>query len=162
MAATSSGVIAAPSGVDADDEAERLDVVGQVRQREPGLFARVQIGQMEGLEVADHDVAWELVVLQARKVVEGLGAGAVEITASRLVLNQQLAFPEQVDETLAVAQLLDRLLEGGDQAAFDAEDLEEVVVEGLRVAPLVAGEVRRPGAYLIQLRRIAVSPGARM
>lgn len=70
-------------------------------------------------------------ILQAWEIVQRLGAGAVQVAAGRLVLDQQLALPEQVDEALAVAQFLDRLLEGGDKATFDAKDLEEVVVEGL-------------------------------
>ncbi|WBT05848.1 hypothetical protein PFY01_14200 [Brevundimonas vesicularis] len=71
------------------------------------------------------------------------------------MLDQQLAFPEQVDEALALAKLLDWLLEGGDQAALDAEDLEKVVVKALGFATFVTGvgplacEVRRASAYLV-------------
>lgn len=54
---------------DADDEAERLDMIGQIRQGEPSFLACVQVDQMEGLEVADQNVARKLVVLQTREVV---------------------------------------------------------------------------------------------
>ena len=54
-----------------------------------------------------------------------------EVFAGGLVLRQQPARPEQVNEAPVAGELLDRLLEGGDGAAADAEDVEEVVPEGL-------------------------------
>ena len=47
------------------------------------------------------------------------------------MLGEQPARPEQVNEAPVAGELLDRLLEGGDGAAADAEDVEEVVPEGL-------------------------------
>lgn len=62
------------------------------------------------------------------------------------MLGEEFAFPEEVDAVLAFDGL-DALLEAGDLAALHAEDVEEVVPEGLRLgvfsglfAPL-AGEL---------------------
>jgi hypothetical protein len=57
--------------------------------------------------------------------------GLAEVLAGGLVLGQQSARPEQVNEAPVAGELPDRLLEGGDGAAADAEDVEEVVLEGL-------------------------------
>src|SRR5690606_38511520 len=74
---------------------------------------------------------WQLGVAQAVEVVAGLGVGAVQVLAAGLVLDQQHALPEQVDVAVLAIELLDPLLETGDALAADAEDLEELVPEGL-------------------------------
>ena len=60
-----------------------------------------------------------------------MGVGLVEALAGGLVLSQQVARPEQINEAPVAGELFDGLLEGGDGAAADAEDVEEVVPEGL-------------------------------
>ena len=124
---------------DADDEAERLHVGRQIRQGEANLFPRVQICQVKRLEIADQDVSGELVVLQPRKVVQRLLPRSDQIAPAGLLFNEEFALPEQVDEALLLSQLFDRLLECRDLAPLDPEQLEELVVEGLGVAPLVSG-----------------------
>ncbi len=106
-------------------EAKRLRVV------------RFQIGQGEGLEVADEDVARDFRVLQPGQIADGLIPGLDHVGAGRLVLGQQDAGPEQVDAAVAGVRQLDPRLEGGAAATPVAEDLEQLVVEGLRLAPLV-------------------------
>ncbi len=52
------------------------------------------------------------------------------------MLRDQPALPEEVDEVVCSAEIADRLLEVGDGSAADAEDFEELVPEGLCLAPL--------------------------
>lgn len=47
------------------------------------------------------------------------------------MLGEQAARPEQINETPIAGELIDWLLEGGDGVAADAEDVEELVPEGL-------------------------------
>src|SRR5690606_35427663 len=74
---------------------------------------------------------WQLGVAQAVEVVAGLGVGAVQVLAAGLVLDQQHTLPEQVNVAILAINLLDPLLEAGDALAADAEDVEELVPEGL-------------------------------
>ena len=53
-------LVAEGAALHAQDEAEGLDVAGQVGEREGDLLPLVQIVQLEGLEVADQDVAGAL------------------------------------------------------------------------------------------------------
>ncbi|HRQ01332.1 MAG TPA: hypothetical protein PK606_00560 [Ottowia sp.] len=55
------------------------------------------------------------------------------------MLDQHLSGPEQVDEALAAAMLLDRMLEADHAPVGDAEDGEEVDPELDRLRALVAG-----------------------
>jgi len=60
-----------------------------------------------------------------------LGVRFAKIFASRLVLDEQATWPEQVNEAPVAREFLNWFLKGGDGAATDAEDIEEVVPEGL-------------------------------
>jgi hypothetical protein len=62
--------------------------------------------------------------------------GLVEALAGGLVFDEQAARPEQINEAPIAGELLDQLLKGGDGAAPDAEDVEEVVPEGLALGGL--------------------------
>ncbi len=149
-------LIAEGAALDADDEPEPLHMAGQVGEREDQRrLIGLQVVQLEQLEVADQQVAGQLVWLEARKVVERLFLGAQQVAPGALLLDQEHAFPEQVDVALPVSELLDRLLERGDLPSLHTEDLEEVVIEALGLAPLVcgagpiAGELRRPRPDLV-------------
>src|SRR5450759_3637927 len=78
-------------------------------------------------------------LLEAGKVVKGLFLGAREIPASILLLDEEHALPEQVDESSFCTKLLDGFLEAGDAPAGDAENLEKLIVEGLAFATFVMG-----------------------
>ena len=82
----------------AGDEAEQAQVAVQVLERELLLRARLQVVQAEALEVRHQDVARQVAVLEPGEVVAGLAVGAVQVPAPRLVLDQQDALPQQVDE----------------------------------------------------------------
>lgn len=76
------------------------------------------------------------------EVVGGLVKGGTEVFSARFVLDNQHALPQQVDVAATAVGLLDRLLEGGDATARNAEYLEERVPEALGFG--VFGDVFRP------------------
>ena len=130
-------LIAEGAALHAEDEAEFLDVGVQVGERKGGGVSFVEVVQLEGLEVADQDVAGTLVLGQGVDVVSGLLVGAGEVAPGAFLLDDQDTGPEQVDEAAPVVQLRHVSLVARDGAALDPEDLEEVVVEALRFALLV-------------------------
>ena len=148
-------LIAERAALHADDEPELLDVPGQVGEGEAGLLAFVAVEQLERLEVAQQLVAGAFPFGQRVEVGAGLLASGGQVTAGALLLDQQHARPEQVDEAGRVVEPVDVLLVPGDGTALDAEDLEERVVEALGLALLVrgvgplAGEVAGAGADLV-------------
>jgi hypothetical protein len=132
----------------AGDEVELTDVVGEFGEREfealkaPGaeerkveLVVGLEIVEGEALEVGEEDVAGDLVAssdgLEVLDVVECLGFGGFEAGSSGLMLDEELALPEEIDEPVGPAQAADRFFKGGDGAARDIEDLEEFVPKGL-------------------------------
>ena len=122
----------------AEDEAEHLDVGRQVRKCEGGCFTLVQIVKLKGLEVADQNVAGTLILRQGVEVFSGLVIGSVEVAAGAFLLNDKDARPEQVNEPRPVIQLFHVLFVPGYGATFDTENLEEIIVEALRLAFFVA------------------------
>ncbi len=160
-------LVAERAALDAQDEAELLDVSGQLGEREARLLAFVEVEQFEVLKIAHQQVAGPLVLRESVEVGHCLSAGRGEIPAGALLLDEQHARPEQVDEALGVVEPLDVLLVAGDAAPLDAEDPEESVVEALRLALLVAGvrplagELGGTGADLVpgesHRRRISVA-----
>ena len=59
------------------DEAERFDVTGQVRKREGYGLPFIKIVKLEGLEVAQEDVAGPVVLGKRVEIRPGLVVGAV-------------------------------------------------------------------------------------
>lgn len=80
----------------AGDEAEALDVFVQVLQREFGMRCGFDVVEPEPREVRNEDAARQIAVGDAGEIIEGLDERAVEILAARLVLDDQLAFPERL------------------------------------------------------------------
>jgi hypothetical protein len=68
------------------------------------------------------------------------------------VLGEQAARPEQVNEAAIAGELLHRLLEGGDGAAADAEDVEELVPEGLALGGFACFAFPIPGKRMARWR----------
>ena len=132
-----------------------FDVPGQVREGEAGFFAFLPVEQLERLEIAQQLVAGTIPFGQRVEVRAGLLARGGQVTAGALLFDQQHARPEQVDEAGGVVEPLDVLLVPCNGASLDAEDLEERVVEALRLALLIrgagplAGEVGGAGADLV-------------
>jgi hypothetical protein len=143
----------------AGDEAEQADVPRQFLQRELLLRALVQVVQAKAGEVRDQHVARQVAVLEAGEVVAGLAVGADQVLAARLVLDQEDALPQQVDEPAGAVLAPDRHFEAGDPAPVHAEHVEERVPEGLglgafgRLALPLLGERDRPRLDLIPAQR---------
>src|SRR3546814_7489314 len=104
-------------------------MVREVGERAGEMFVLVEVVKLEGLKVAQKDVARQIGVLQAREVVERLRLRLPKIEAGALLLDEQYALPEKVDVAPLVAKFLDRFLEGRDAANRHSEHLEESLVE---------------------------------
>ena len=76
-------LIPEPAALHAEDEAERLHAGGEIGQRKVRAFPRVEIVKLEGLEIADQDVARALVLGQGIEIVPGLPVGASRDRAPR-------------------------------------------------------------------------------
>ncbi len=104
-------------------------------QRRVRVLLRLQIVEGNAREIRDDQPAGNLAVapgvLEAADVVHALGVGLVESGPGGLVLGEQAGRPEQVNEAPIAGELFYRLFEGGDGAATDAEDVEELVPKGL-------------------------------
>ena len=139
----------------AQDEAEIFDVAGQVGQGEARFAALVAVEQREGLKVAQELVARPVAFGQRVEIRTGLFACGVQAAAGALLFDQQHAGPEQVDPAGGVVEPLDVLLVARDGAPPHPEDLEELVIEALRLALLAGGvppplgERRGAGAHLV-------------
>ncbi|TRW14020.1 hypothetical protein FMM06_09780 [Glacieibacterium frigidum] len=121
-------------------EGEGLDMLGQVGEpedeRRPALF---EVEEVPRLEIAGQQIARVIArLLQPGDVVERLAARFAEIEARTFLLDEQHAGPEQVDEAVFLGVQADAVLVGGEAQPVDAEDAEELVVEGLGVAVFVA------------------------
>ncbi len=99
-----------------------------------------QIVQRDAGEIGNDHVLRDFVAAafarQILDVVHRLGVGLAEVFAAALVLGEQDRLPEEVDEAVVAAEVLDRFLEAGHVAAGEAEDLEELVPERLRLGVL--------------------------
>src|ERR1019366_133312 len=110
---------------------------------------RLQIMQGDAGEVRDNHIARCILgaafIEQVLEVLKGLGLGLAEVLPKALVLDQQRAFPEQVNVAVLPRDALDWLLKAGHQPALDAQHIEELVPEGLFLGglPQRAGPVMR-------------------
>ena len=109
---------------------------------------RFQIVQSEAGEIGDQKVSRNFlvaaVVFEVLHIADCLRVRLAQVFAARFVLGDELALPEQVDEFGVSFQVPDRLLEAGDGAPSDAEDVEKFIPESLRLGAF-PGSVR-PGA----------------
>ncbi|MBK9442465.1 MAG: hypothetical protein IPN53_14640 [Comamonadaceae bacterium] len=62
--------------------------------------------------------------------------GFAQILATAFVLDQQRAFPQQVEIAFFAADFLDTLLKGGHFAALDAKDLKKFIPEAFGIGLL--------------------------
>mgnify|MGYP003551574649 CR=1 FL=1 len=69
-------------------------------------------------------------------MADRLAVGLAEVLASALVLGEQHAFPEEVDEAVAAAQVSYRLLETGHMSPRESEDFEELIPESFGLGVL--------------------------
>ncbi|MDE2888390.1 MAG: hypothetical protein OXR72_09240 [Gemmatimonadota bacterium] len=114
-------------------------MIRKVGESETNFLAFVPVDHFEGLEVTLQLVARLLVHRQCVEVGVRLFACFFQITSRALLLDEQYARPEQIDESVGIVQAFDLLLVAGDRATFYAEYLEEFIVKALCLALLVAG-----------------------
>lgn len=117
----------------AGDKVEQAQIFVEFRQGEAVNLVVIEVVQFKVPEVAQQDVAGFFISFETGKVVLGLFVSPGQIPATAFVLNQQRAFPQQVDIAVFVTQLLDALLKGGDLAALDAKGLKKLVPEAFGV-----------------------------
>ncbi len=120
----------------AGDEGEVADVSVEVGEGEDvGFAVFVEVVEGDALEVGDNEVAGEVDHAsgggEAADVGHSLGLGLVEVGSGGFVFDEEGAGPEEVDGAPVAGEFADGLLVTGDGAAVDAEDVEELVPEGL-------------------------------
>jgi len=120
----------------------------------PCLF--FQVVKNETLEIRNHHITRQLLVVQPLKVIGCLLEGRFEIGPGALVLGQHQAGPEHVDAPQArMLQTADGFLIDGNAPALHAKHGEEFVPEGLRLGALggnagpVVGETLGVGANFL-------------
>ena len=151
------GRILIPEGpaLHAEDETEYLHMGGQIGKRKALVFPRIEVVELDTLEVTDQDVARPLALRQGVNIFPGLPIGSLEVAPGALLFNNEDARPEQVNKARPVIQLFHVLFVPGYGAAFDTENLEEIIVEALRLAFFVArgcpltGKGCGSGAYFV-------------
>src|SRR3546814_19640022 len=113
------------SDVCSSDLGELFDVLVQFGQREGDFTPRFQLLQPESLEITDQHELGQIVIAQAKHVIVRLPLGLEQIFARALLLDQQHARPEQVDESALVAlDQIDLLLEHPDALPYAPDDVE--------------------------------------
>src|SRR3989344_335970 len=119
----------------ARDECEMTDVLWELREREL-IFLHFSIlsfkvAEAHGRIIGNDDVARTDVFGKCRGVFDCLRECFIKIFPGRFMLGNEFPWLEEVDESSSTIELLDLLLIDGDRAAFDAEDIEEFIPEGL-------------------------------
>jgi len=97
-----------------------------------------EAGEVGGDDVA-RGLGFAFVVDQVGDVADGLGVGLGEVAAAGLVFADEAAGPEDVDAVGGAGDGMDGFFEGGDGAAVLAEDVEELVPEGLGLGAFAGG-----------------------
>jgi len=106
-----------------------------VKWRQVWPFFVIEIVERDARKVGDDDVSGNFVdAAFARKVLnvaKGLRFGLAEVFAEAFVLDENNFGPEQIDVAVVAGDSLYRFFEARDDAAADAEDVEEFIPEGL-------------------------------
>ena len=120
----------------------------QVFQRELNGFAGGQPVHPKARKVADDDELRQVALGNSGKVRQRLRQRGIQILATRLLLHQQHAGPEQINKAIGfcldAGQLLDGVLEGGNALVGDAKDFKEINPERFALAVFIGGV--SPGA----------------
>ena len=119
-------------------ESELLDIVWKLVEPERGDVPLHEIMEFQALEVAHQYVPGPVLQRERFAIVHGLQEGRLQVPAGAFLLDDQFAFPEQVNEPSLPVQL-DARLETRHGVDGHPEDVEEVEVETLGLALLVPG-----------------------
>ena len=126
-------------------ERELDDTIGfaVVEKREFFLLLWLQIVEDKAGEIAQDDVARELIVPplagEVGEIGEGLRSGFVERCATALVLHEQDAGPEEIEEGVVAFQVFHRALKHCDALERETEALKETDPEKVLLLLLVRG-----------------------
>ena len=133
----------------AGDEAKILYVIRQLREPEAHRPVRrdVEIVKLEILKIRQENIARQLVLLEARKIIERLPSRGHQAASGGLLLDEKLALPEKIEITPLFLGQVDAMLEACDAPPGNAEQLEKFIVKGVRLAPLVMGAVPILGEF---------------
>lgn len=123
----------------AGDEGKVLDAPGQFAQAELDLRGEFEIEQAKAGKVADQHIARKIAVAQTLEVAESLLVSRIEILAPALVLDEQDAFPQEIDVAVLAVDLLHAAFEARHAPPRHAEHVEERVPEASCVGVLVLG-----------------------
>ena len=137
-----------------EDEAERLDMLGQVRERERDGLPLVEVVKLEVLEIAHQNKARTITLRQRVEILSGLFEGRFQIATGALLFDEQYTRPEQVDEARAVVQLRDMRFVTCDAPPLNSEHPEEGVVEALSLARRAVELTPRVWKTLFPSRRL--------
>ncbi len=106
-----------------------------IEQREVALLFRFKIVKNEFRKIGNENEAGNFFpTIFAREVFDvskGLGLREREVFAKTFMLNEETAFPEQVNRAFVAFEIADIFLEGGERSAAQTEDVEEIVPERL-------------------------------
>jgi len=120
-------------------KAEILNVIRQLRETKPHRPVRrdVEIVKLEILKIRQENIARQLVLLEARKIIERLPSRGHQAASGGLLLDEKLALPEKMEETPLFLGQADAVLKTRDAPPGDPEQLKKFVIECLRLAALV-------------------------
>src|ERR1700730_9108685 len=83
----------------AGDEAKILNVIRQILEPEAHRPVRrdVEIVKFEILKIRQENIARQLVLLEARKIIECLPSRGRQAASGRFLLDEELALPEKIE-----------------------------------------------------------------
>jgi hypothetical protein len=133
----------------AGDEAEVLHMIGQILKPEAHRPVRrdVEIVKLEILKIRQENIARQLVLLEARKIIERLPSRGRQAAPRRFLLDEKLALPEKIEIAALFLGQVHAMLEACDAPPGDAVQFKKLVVKSLRLAPLVLGAVPILGEF---------------
>ena len=111
--------------------------------RQVRVLLRLQIVEGDALEIGNDQPARHFLfpagIDETADVFHALGVGFIEILSGGFVLDEDAGRPEKIDLAPSSREFPHGLFEGGDGAALDAEDVEELVPKSLALGFLGGG-----------------------
>src|SRR5256885_7004308 len=88
----------------------------------------VEIVKLEILEIRQENIARQLVLLEAREIIERLLSRGCQAESGRFLLDEQFAFPKKIEIAALLFRQFDAVLETRDTSARNTEQLKKFVV----------------------------------
>jgi hypothetical protein len=128
-----------PFGFVAREKTEKLGACREVGQQQGVFMTVVKIMDVKAGEVGSDEPARPLVGLEPLDVIQALAACFVEVLATAFVLDEQLAFPDQVDEADVAIEHADGRFETGDLPPVRTVADEEMIPKTLGIGVFIGG-----------------------